>query len=136
MKWFPERNYLMDKCNSGATGLKIALGAMALGAMAMTASASLIAWQNPGLLLRAGNGLARWLENAEAGSGVEKALYRMMKLPGGDALYRRSPRETRPELTNLINSSQKSATLYSLRAMEDEQALDFTGRREGLEDMG
>jgi tetratricopeptide (TPR) repeat protein len=98
---------------------------MALGAAAMTASASLIAWQSPGMLLGAGNSLARWLENAEAGSGVEKALYRLMKLPGGEALYRRSPRETRPELTNLINGSQKSAALYSLRAMEDEQALDF-----------
>jgi tetratricopeptide (TPR) repeat protein len=119
------RNYLAETSNSGATGLRIALGAMALGAAAMTASASLIVWQNPGLLLGAGNGLTRWLENAEAGSGVEKALYRLMKLPGGEALYRRSPRETRPELTTLINNSQKSAALYSLRAMEDEQALDF-----------
>jgi tetratricopeptide (TPR) repeat protein len=98
---------------------------MALGAAALTASASLIYWQNPGLLLGAGNGMARWLENAESGSGVEKALYRLMKLPGGEALYRRSPRETRPELTALINASQNSAALYSLRAMEDEQALDF-----------
>jgi hypothetical protein len=98
---------------------------MALGAVALSASASLIVWQSPGLLLGAGNGIARWLENAEAGSGVEKALYRLMKLPGGDALYRRSPRETRPELTGLINNSQNSAALYSLRALEDEQALDF-----------
>ena len=125
MKWFPERNYMAEKCNSGATGIRIALGAMVFVGAVMTASASLIVWQNPGLLLGAGNGLARWLENAEAGSGVEKALYRLMKLPGGEALYRRSPRETRPELTNLINNSQKSAALYSLRAMEDEQALDF-----------
>jgi tetratricopeptide (TPR) repeat protein len=101
------------------------IAAIALGAAALSTSASLIVWQNPGLLLGAGNGLARWLENAEAGSGVEKALYRLMKLPGGEALYRRSPRETRPELTTLINNSQKSAALYSLRAMEDEQALDF-----------
>jgi predicted Zn-dependent protease len=99
--------------------------AVALGVVTLNASASLIVWQSPGLLLRAGNSLSRWLENAEAGSGVEKALYRLMKLPGGEALYRRSPRETRPELTNLINSSQNSAALYSLRAMEDEQALDF-----------
>jgi tetratricopeptide (TPR) repeat protein len=98
---------------------------MVFGGAALTASASLIVWQNPGLLLGAGNGLTRWLENAEAGSGVEKALYRLMKLPDGEALYRRSPRETRPELTTLINNSQKSAALYSLRAMEDEQALDF-----------
>ena len=82
-------------------------------------------WQSPGLLLGAGNSISRWLENAESGSGVEKALYRLMKLPGGEALYRRSPRETRPELTALINYSQNSAALYSLRAMEDEQALDF-----------
>ena len=94
-------------------------------ALTLTASASLIYWQNPGLLLGAGNGIVNWLENAESGSGVEKALYRMMKLPGGTALYRRSPRETRPELTTLINSSQNSAALYSLRALEDEQALDF-----------
>jgi tetratricopeptide (TPR) repeat protein len=119
------RNYLAEKCNSGATGFRIALGAMVLGAMALSASASLIVWQSPGLLLGAGNSIARWLENAEAGSGVEKALYRLMKLPGGEALYRRSPRETRPELTVLINNSQKSAALYSLRALEDEQALDF-----------
>jgi tetratricopeptide (TPR) repeat protein len=125
LKWFPERNSRTDKSNSGATGLKIALGAMALGTVALSASASLIVWQSPGLLLGAGNGIARWLENAEAGSGVEKALYRLMKLPGGDALYRRSPQESRPELTGLINNSQNSAALYSLRAMEDEQALDF-----------
>jgi tetratricopeptide (TPR) repeat protein len=99
--------------------------AMVFGAVALSASASLIAWQNPGLLLGAGNGLARWLENTEAGSGVEKALYRLMKLPGGKALYRRSPREARPELTALISASKNSAALYSLRAMEDEKALDF-----------
>jgi tetratricopeptide (TPR) repeat protein len=99
--------------------------AVALGTAALTASASLIYLQGPGLLLGAGNGIVRWLENAEAGSGVERALYRAMKLPGGDALYRRSPRETRPELSALIGANQSSAALYSLRAMEDEQALDF-----------
>jgi hypothetical protein len=101
------------------------LGTLALGTVGLTASASLVYWQTPGLLLGAGNGIARWLENAESGSGVEKALFRLMKLPGGEILFRRSPRETRPELTGLINSSQNSAALYSLRAMEDEQALDF-----------
>jgi len=103
------------------TGLLVAL----MCAAALTASASLIYLQSPGLLLGAGNGIVRWLENAEAGSGVERALYRAMKLPGGDALYRRSPRETRPELSALIGANQSSAALYSLRAMEDEQALDF-----------
>lgn len=110
---------------TGKPGFRITLGVTALGFAALTASASLVAWQSPGLMLGAGNGLSRWLENAEAGSGVEKALYRMMKLPGGEALYRRSPREARPELTALINSSRNSAALYSLRALEDEKALDF-----------
>jgi tetratricopeptide (TPR) repeat protein len=108
-----------------ASGLRIGLGAMALSAAALTASASLVAWQSPGLLLGAGNGIARWLENAVAGSGVESALYRLMKLPGGEVLFRRSPRETRPELAALISANRNSAALYSLRAMEDEQALDF-----------
>jgi len=79
----------------------------------------------PGVVLGAGNGIARWLANAESGSGVEKALYRLMKLPGGEALYRRSPRETRPELTALLAAGENRAPLYSLRAMEDEQALDL-----------
>ena len=103
-----------------AAGVALAMGGASLGAYG-----AIVAWQSPGFLLGAGNGIERWLENAESGSGVERALYRLMKLPGGEALYRRSPRETRPELTALIGSSQNSAALYSLRAMEDEQALDF-----------
>jgi hypothetical protein len=126
LKWFRKRE--MGKSISAA-GLKMAAGALALGAVGLTASASLVIWQNPGFLLGAGNGIARWLENAESGSGVEKALYRLMKLPGGEILFRRSPRETRPELTALLNASQDGArnhaALYSLRAMEGEQALDF-----------
>jgi len=115
LKWFRD----------GKGALETGLAVVALGAMGLTASASLVVWQSPGLLLGAGSGIARWLENAESGSGVEKALYRLMKLPGGEALYRRSPRETRPELTALIAAGQNRAALYSLRALEDEQALDF-----------
>ena len=128
MKWFLERGFSKMHFSAAklpAFGLRIGLSAVALGAVALTASATVVVWQSPGFLLGAGNGIARWLENAESGSGVEKALYRLMKLPGGEALFRRSPRETRPELTALIGASQKSAALYSLRAMEDEQALDF-----------
>ena len=125
MKWFRDRNLRTDECSSGATKLRFALGAAALGAVALTASASLLVWQNPGLLLGAGNGLSRWMENAEAGSGVEKALYRLMKLPASEALYRRPPREAQTELTALIGANKSGAALYSLRAMEDEKALDF-----------
>jgi hypothetical protein len=82
--------------------------------------------QNPGFLLGAGNGLARWLENAESGSGVEKALYRLMKLPGGEIFYRRSPRETRPELTALINAQQEQrGALLAASAWKTNKALDF-----------
>lgn len=130
MKCFLSRKMKSDAAPRAAIlgrprNLRTVLAALVFAATALTASASLIYLQSPGLLLGAGNGIARWLENAEAGSGIERALYRMMKLPGGEALYRRSPRETRPELTTLIASNQNSGALYSLRAMEDEQALDF-----------
>ena len=81
------------------------------------------------LLLGAGQGFGqgfdRWIENVAAGTEIEKALYRGMQLPGGEVLFRRSPRETVPALTEL-QQSQKTAALYSLRALEEEQALDFT----------
>ena len=40
-------------------------------------------------------------------------------------LFRRPPRETRPALADLIKSQPRNADLYSLRALEDEQQLDF-----------
>ncbi len=49
----------------------------------------------------------------------------MMSLPGGAVAFRRPPTETRPALTALIKAQPASADLYSLRALEDEQALDF-----------
>jgi len=76
------------------------------------------------LLFAPGHGFARWIENVEGGSGIEKALYRAMQLPGGEILFRRAPKEAIPELNNL-QQAQKSAALYSLRALEEEQALDF-----------
>ena len=38
---------------------------------------------------------------------------------------RRPPKETRPELSKLIAATPKDAELYSLRALEEEQQLDF-----------
>jgi cellulose synthase operon protein C len=67
-----------------------------------------------------------WLQNTEAGSAVESALYRLMTLPTGDVLYRRPPQESRPELNKLLSGASPEAALYSLRALQDEQALDFT----------
>ncbi|HEY0759091.1 MAG TPA: hypothetical protein VGD59_07545 [Acidisarcina sp.] len=97
-----------------------AVAAAGLGAFAPVPGLS-----SGGFLLPSAGGFARWIENVQSGSGAESALYRLMKLPGGEVLFRRSPRETRPALTDLLKRSDKAASLYSLRALEDEQALDF-----------
>ena len=78
----------------------------------------------PAFLHGSGKGFGRWIEDVESGSGIEQALYRAMQLPGGEVLFRRAPAETVPALTALA-ISQKSAALSSLRALEEEQALDF-----------
>ncbi len=70
--------------------------------------------------------LPKWIQNIEAGGVIESAFFRLMSLPGGPTLAPRPPRETRPALSELIAKDGRNADLYSLRAMEDEQALDFT----------
>ncbi len=70
--------------------------------------------------------LPAWIRNIEASSALEGAFFRMMSLPGGAVLFRRPPRETRPALADLIKSQPRNAELYSLRALEDEQQLDFS----------
>jgi cellulose synthase operon protein C len=69
--------------------------------------------------------LSSWIRNVEGASAIEAAFFRMMALPGGTVLFRRPPRETRPALSDLIKSQPRNAHLYSLRALEDEQQLDF-----------
>ncbi|MBZ5501741.1 MAG: hypothetical protein LAN59_05775, partial [Acidobacteriia bacterium] len=69
--------------------------------------------------------LPSWIRNVEARSALETALFRMMSLPQGGVLFRRPPRETRPALAALIKDQPSNAELYSLRAREDEQQLDF-----------
>lgn len=66
-----------------------------------------------------------WLQFAEAGTRIEKALFRSMGLPGGAVLARRPPRESRPLLDGLVRTEPANAELYSLRALVDEQQLDF-----------
>jgi Flp pilus assembly protein TadD len=95
-----------------------------LATVAGVAAMTPLVHNNPALF-QSGHGIERWIENVPFGSDVEKALYRVMQLPGGDVLFRRSPRETVPALTGL-QQSQRSAALYSLRALEEEQALDFS----------
>ena len=69
--------------------------------------------------------LPSWMRNVEAGSALEAVFFRMMSLPGGAVAFRRPPHETRPALADLIQAQPHSAELYSLRALEDEQELDF-----------
>ena len=79
---------------------------------------SLVAWQ-------ARAALPRWMQDAIGASAIEAALYRVMQLPGGEALYPRPPKEAQGELSGLIAKAPDDAALYSLRATEEEQALDF-----------
>jgi predicted Zn-dependent protease len=66
-----------------------------------------------------------WLQNVEAGNEIEKALYRFMPLPGGAVVARRPPREVRPLLDSLVSSRPRNSELYPLRALSEEQQLDF-----------
>jgi predicted Zn-dependent protease len=78
-----------------------------------------------GWMMSARGALPSWISNIEAGTQLENAFFRMMALPYGNVLYRRPPAETRPALGELIQQKPGDAELYSLRALEDEQQLDF-----------
>lgn len=71
--------------------------------------------------------LTPWVENIDAGSRFENVFFRTVLLPGGPVPVRRPPKETTAELTKLIASSPNDPELYSLRALEAEQNLDFAG---------
>ena len=110
MKLFPE---LLHRSASRHGGLRRpAIVALSLCGL------SLVAWQ-------ARAALPRWMQDAIGASAIEAALYRAMQLPGVETLYPRPPREAQGELSGLIAKSSDDAALYSLRATEEEQALDF-----------
>jgi Flp pilus assembly protein TadD len=69
--------------------------------------------------------LTQWAEGISAGNRLETVFFRNVLLPSGMVPVRRPPKETRPELTKLMSATPNSAELYSLRALEDEQQLDF-----------
>ncbi len=70
--------------------------------------------------------LPSWIRNIDASTALEAAFFRMMLLPSGAVAFRRPPNETRPALTGLIKAQPRNAELYSLRALEDQQQLDFS----------
>ncbi len=78
-----------------------------------------------GWTVAARGALPSWIRNIEGGSAIDAAFFRAMPLPGGDVLLRRPPSETRTALGDLIKAQPGNAELYSLRALEDEQQLDF-----------
>ena len=69
--------------------------------------------------------LSQWVENLDSGSRFERVFFRTVVLATGSVPVRRPPKETRPELTALITTTPADAELYSLRALEAEQQLDF-----------
>jgi len=69
--------------------------------------------------------LPAWIRNVEGSSALEGVFFRMMSLPQEAVAFRRPPSETRPALSDLIKTQPRNAELYSLRALEDEQQLDF-----------
>ena len=75
--------------------------------------------------------LPLWIRDIDASSALEAVFFRMMSLPNGAVAFRRPPGETRPALTELIKTQPHNADLYSLRALEDEQQLDFAGAESG-----
>jgi hypothetical protein len=65
------------------------------------------------------------LQNIDSSSRLERIFFRNVTLPSGLVPVRRPPKETRAELTRLLTASPNDAELVSLRALEDEQQLDF-----------
>ncbi len=59
------------------------------------------------------------------GNRIEAVFFRTVLMPSGTVSVRRPPKETRPELTKMLTPAPNDAELYSLRALEDEQQLDF-----------
>src|SRR5260370_17092931 len=78
-----------------------------------------------GWLATARGALPAWIRNIEGRTEIEAIFFRRMALPGGEVAFRRPPKETRPALGDLLKKQPGNAELYSLRALEDEQQLDF-----------
>ncbi|HVG89859.1 MAG TPA: hypothetical protein VNB54_00070, partial [Alphaproteobacteria bacterium] len=67
-----------------------------------------------------------WVQNIEVRSLVEAAIFRSVPLPAGPITIRRPPAESVPALGELVKQHPQQADLYSLKALEEEQKLDFT----------
>lgn len=84
----------------------------------------------PALLALAGAALwadlSNWVRFVDLASNLESVFFKNLPVPGGTVAWRRSPRESREELSKVIGQTPGRAELYSLRALEAERQLDFT----------
>ena len=88
-------------------------------------AAALVVAVVAGWTISAKGALPSWISNIGAGTQLENAFFGVMAMPYGNVLYRTPPAETRTALGELIQQKPGNAELYSLRALEDEQQLDF-----------
>ena len=77
------------------------------------------------LALAAHGELDKWVENVESGSKLDGVFFRTFQAGSGTVVGRRTPKETRAELTKLLEQTPAEADLISLRALEAEKQLDF-----------
>jgi len=77
-------------------------------------------------LMAARAAMPAWVQNIEVRSLVEAAIFRSVSLPSGPLTIRRPPAESVPALGELVKQHPQQADLYSLKALEEEQKLDFT----------
>ena len=103
MKWSRDRRFRV-----AATG-----GSALLAAFVSLGAVRPLLHVTP-LLFHPGHSFDRWTENVPAGSGIESALYRLMDLPGGTILFRRTPHEAVPALTELQQSQKYHRALFAL----------------------
>src|SRR5690348_15016601 len=87
---------------------------------------SLFALAIVGGVLLARAAMPEWIQNIEVHSLIEAAIFRTVTMPSGSITIRRPPAETVSALADLVKQQPKQADLYSLKALEEEQKLDFT----------
>jgi cellulose synthase operon protein C len=117
LKFFPDSN--RNAGRAGIVGEVIRLRGLPAALLVLcTCGVTFAGWQ-------ARAALPRWMQDVVGSSSIEAALYRVMEIPGAKALYPRPPKEAQSEVSGLIGKAPEQANLYSLRAMGEEQALDF-----------
>ncbi|HZD93985.1 MAG TPA: hypothetical protein VE133_07005, partial [Candidatus Sulfotelmatobacter sp.] len=77
-------------------------------------------------LVAARAAMPAWLQNIEVHSLVEAAIFRTVNLPTGPVTIKRPPAESVVALNDLVKQHPQQADLYSLKALEEEQKLDFS----------